>query len=74
MKSVENVVKQAIYMKIEKKPRLTIALFGKQAAFRFAHNQIIDQIAQSASRITHVLMKTPRVSKENPLFSSPKHG
>ncbi len=74
MKSVENVVKQAIYMKIEKKPRPTIALFGKQAAFRFAHSQIIGQITQSASGTTHVFMKTPRISKENPLFSSPKHG
>ena len=74
MKSVENAVKQATYMKTGEKTGLTIAIFGKQAAFRFAHNQIIDQITQSASRITHVLMKTLRVSKENPLFSSPKHG
>ena len=74
MKSVENAVKQAIYVKIEKKIHLGVALFGKQTAFRFAHSQIIGQITQSASRTTHVFMKTPRVSKENPLFSSPKHG
>lgn len=74
MKSVENAVKQAIYMKIGKKMRLIIALFGKQSAFRFAHNQIIGQITRSTPRIAHVLMKIPRVSKENPLFSSPKHG
>lgn len=74
MKLVESAAKQVIYMKTGKKTFLIIALFGKQATFRFAHNQIINQITQSASRITHVLMKTPRVSKENPLFSSPKRG
>lgn len=74
MKSVENAVKQAIYMKPGEKTGLTIAIFGKQTTFQFAHNQVIDQFKRSTSRIAHVLMKISRVSKENPLFSSPKHG
>ena len=56
MKSVENAVTQAVYMKIGKKMRLIIALFGKQSAFRFAHNQIIGQITRSTPRITHVFL------------------
>ena len=74
MISAENAAKYMIYVKLEKGYTLPVRYLGKQSTLHPAFNQIIGQTKQSTPKTTRVLMKTPRVSKENPLFSSPKHG